>query len=142
VDDGADNGRQLTVEQFKLLLATRAEQKTNKQLLARIAELEKKSGPQAKVVRHELAALNAEAARRGILKVSRRERLRQSRRDEIARGARSAAAKRKAYRKEVSGRERGEVADIGVTEASPILRGETYASQKQSTWRIKKRPIG
>lgn len=138
----ASDGRpQMTGKQFKLLLAKMAELKTNKQLLARMAELEKKKpGPLGKTIRYELAALTTEARRRGILRVSKREELKQHRRNEIEREARNAEAKRNAYREEVSSRERGEVADIGVTEASPILRGETYAAQKESTWRVKKRP--
>jgi hypothetical protein len=140
----ASDGRpQMTAEQFKQLLDAMARLKTDKQLLARMAELEKKKrGPLGKATRHELAALRAEAMRRGILQVSKRAGLKQRRRDAIARGAFDAEIKRKAYREEISRRERGKVADIGVTEASPILRGETYAAQKESTWRVKKRPTG
>jgi hypothetical protein len=134
----------MTAEQFKLYLAKMAEVKTSKQLLARMAELEKrkKKTPQGEAARSELAVLRAEAKRRGILKVSKHARLKQRRDDEILRGARIASAKGKAYQAEVSSRERGEVADIGVTEASAILRGETYAAQKESNWRIKRRPLG
>lgn len=113
---------------------------TDEQLLARIAELE---NSRRRNDRYEFTELRREAVLRGLIRGSRKHaRLKQSRRNAIALEAKLAGERRERYRSEIARRERGDVADIGVTEASPILRGETFAAQKESTWRVKKRPLG
>ena len=113
---------------------------TDEELLARMAELK---ASRRRNDRYEFADLRREAILRGLIRGSKNQAsLRQQRRNEVIIEAKRSAERQERYRAEIARRERGDVADIGVTEASAILRGETFAAQKESTWRVKKRPSG